>query len=103
MKHFKRFLCVVLTLLLVVPGGLAEDMAQALTTGTEEISTAFEDAVDHNDGVAADEDATADEDVAISAPSIDPDVAEAGEMDLSSDDGDVETKSGQQRGRGRNH
>lgn len=86
MKHFKRFLCVVLTLLLIVPGGLAEDMALALNT--EETGASFEGDVssvsaDNDDGAAADEDA------AFSISPVDSDVAEAGEMDLSADDGDV--------------
>ena len=108
MKNFKRYLCVVLTLLLVVPGGLAEDMAQALTTTTEEINTSFEDDVSSDDasydtvgndgGVGTDGDvgndaAAADENAEISASSIDLEVAEVGEMDLSLGDGDGEVES----------
>ena len=86
MKHFKRFLCVVLTLLLIVPGGLAEDMALALNT--EETGASFEGDVS---SVSANNDdgAAADEDVAFSISPVDSDVAEAGEMDLPADDGDV--------------
>lgn len=91
MKSFKRFLCVVLSLLLVTTGGLAEGMSQALTISNEEISASFEDvafsddasydAIGNDDGIAINEDEV------ISASSVEPDVAEAEEMDLASNDG----------------